>query len=106
MNSRIYIPDDRLAPAVLQFVRKSALVACTTGHGADDDSETDVRGNGTIAITTNLPVTVLSRGEQIAWRLLRSLAEGELRNALENLDGDNVGALVDCLVILRSEVPV
>ena len=101
MNDTIYIPQDRLQVGVIQFVRSSSLASCTTGH---EDDTTDVRGDGSIAITTSWPVAGFSSGELVAWALLRSLVSGDLRRAFERLDPDNLGALIGCLATVRGQV--
>lgn len=94
MKDTIYIPGDRLQTGILQFVQASALADCTT-------VETTA---SSIAITTSWPVAGFSTGELVAWSILRSLVDGDLRRAFDRLDTDSIGALVGCLTAVRDEL--
>lgn len=95
MNDTITIPNDYLQTPILQFVQASCLANCTAWI--------HITGNP-IVVTTQWPVAGFSSGEVVAWSILRSLVEGDLRRMFERLDSDNIGALIACLALTREAV--
>ena len=84
MTDRILIPDGPWHGTLVAFVAASALAGCTTvvpdGHAA--------------SVTARWPVAGFSRGEQLLWRLLDSLATGDLADAFDRLDAHSLAALI------------
>lgn len=95
MNDTIHIPADRLQAGVLQFVQSSALANCTGWIHITGEP---------VKVTTQWPVAGFSSGEVVAWSILRSLVEGDLRRLLERCDTDTIGALIGCLALVRNEL--
>jgi hypothetical protein len=95
MPDSIVIPTDRMRPAIMAFVESSALRFCTTFGYTEHDA---------VEVVPSWPVEGFSAGEAVAWSLLCSLVNGDLRAAFERLDASNVAALMSTLNELHGQL--
>jgi hypothetical protein len=91
----VLIRPDRMQAPIVRFVESSALAYCTVVETKADD---------TVAVNPSWPVEGFSSGERVAWSLLESLVDGDLRLAFDKLDPKNVGALMAALESLYALV--
>lgn len=89
----ILIPPGGDQLALLTYVQTTALASCTVLDHADD---------GSVAVIRRWPD--LSSGEELLWRLLVAMIDGDLAEALYRLDDQNLTALVTTVRALAAPV--
>jgi hypothetical protein len=93
--TELFVRPDLFAPPILRFVADSALAGCTT---------VETHPNGWARIAPRWPVAGFSSGEQVLWRLLGSLIEGDLHAAFDRLSTVNLRALCEVVDFMKEQV--
>lgn len=92
-SETVLIPPSGDQPALLAYVASTALAGCTVLEHTDD---------GSVAVIRRWPN--LSTGEELLWRLLVAMIDGDLAEALYRLDDRNLAALVQAVADLAQPV--